>query len=55
MKLILGLNQWVDDSAIYALLGLIYGEATIAFDTTFLTLLRRAKHHKVIQSASDFL
>ena len=46
-------NELVDDSAISALLGLIDSESIVTFDGTFLTLLCRAKCHKVIRSASD--
>ena len=55
VKSLIAPNRWVYDSAISALLGLIDSESTVTFDATFLMLLRRAKHHKVIQSASDFL
>ena len=55
VKSLIVTKQWVNDFNISTILSMIYNESIVTFDTTFLTILRRAKHHKVIQSASDFL
>ena len=54
VKSVVAPNKWVDGTAISALLDLIDIESTVTFDASFITLFRRAKHHEVIQSASDF-
>lgn len=46
---------WIDDSAISAFLGLLDSEETVTFDATFVTMLKRAIHHKSIESSEHFL
>ncbi len=54
LKSVISPRSWIDDSTISAFFGLIEDADAVAFDATFFTLLRRAKHQKAIQSASEF-